>query len=176
MDEQQRLAMMRSALRHIRSYDPVLREFEHVDLLFELTVSASCFAQLKRHRMATLTVQDYDPALGVTVPPAIREIGMEDSFMDIVTRTNEIYGQMRKAAFAAAPYILTNAHRRRVVLKVNARELYHMARLRADRHAQWDIRELTVKMLAAARQVMPLTLLLAAGKDGFDDLYRQTYK
>jgi thymidylate synthase ThyX len=61
-------------------------------------------------------------------------------------------------------------------MKVNARELYHMARLRADRHAQWDIRELTVKMLAAARRVMPLTLLLATGKDGFDDLYKQAYK
>ncbi|MEI6315895.1 MAG: FAD-dependent thymidylate synthase, partial [Syntrophus sp. (in: bacteria)] len=176
MDEEQRLEMMRTALRHIRAYDPVLREFEQVDLLFELTVSASCFAQLKRHRMATLTVQDYDPALGVTVPPAIREIGMEESFMDIMNRTNEIYGQMRKASFAAAPYILTNAHRRRVAMKVNARELYHMARLRADRHAQWDIRELTEKMLAAARSVMPMTLLLATGKDGFDALYRQTYK
>ena len=176
MDEQQRLDMMRTALRHIRAYDPVLREFEHVDLLFELTVSASCFAQLKRHRMATLTVQDYDPALGFTMPPAIREIGMEGSFMDIINRTNEIYGQLRKAAFAAAPYILTNAHRRRVALKVNARELYHMARLRADRHAQWDIRQLTEKMLAAARSVMPLTLLLATGKDGFDALYGQTYQ
>jgi len=176
IDERQRLEMMRAALRHIRSYDPVLREFEHVDLLFELTVSASCFAQLKRHRMATLTVQDYDPALGVTVPPAIREIGMEGSFMDIVNRTNEIYGQLRKAAFAAAPYILTNAHRRRVALKVNARELYHMARLRADRHAQWDIRQLTEKMLSAARLVMPLTLLLATGKDGFDALHGQTFE
>jgi flavin-dependent thymidylate synthase len=176
MGEQQRQDIMRAALRHIRAYDPVLREFEHVELLFELTVSASCFAQLKRHRMATLTVQDYDPALGVTVPPAIREIGMEESFMDIMTRTNEIYGQMRKATFAAAPYILTNAHRRRVAMKVNARELYHMARLRADRHAQWDIRDLTEKMLAAARSVMPLTLLLATGKDGFDALYRQTYE
>jgi len=176
MDEEQRLEMMRTALRHIRAYDPVLREFEQVDLLFELTVSASCFAQLKRHRMATLTVQDYDPTLGVTVPPAIREIGMEESFMEVMTRTNEIYGQIRKAAFAAAPYILTNAHHRRVAMKVNARELYHMARLRVDRHAQWDIRELTEKMLAAARSVMPLTLLLATGKDGFDALYRQTYK
>ncbi len=176
MDERQRLEMMQAALRHIRSYDPVLREFEHVDLLFELTVSASCFAQLKRHRMATLTAQDYDPDLGVTVPPAIGEIRMAESFMDVMTRTNEIYGQMRQAAFAAAPYILTNAHRRRVAMKVNARELYHMVRLRAARDAQWDIRELTEKMLAAARQVMPLTLLLASGKDGFDALYGQTYQ
>jgi thymidylate synthase ThyX len=160
----------------MRSYDPVLREFEHVDLQFELTVSASCFAQLKRHRMATLTAPAYDPDLGVTVPPAIREIGMEGSFMGIVTRTDEIYGIMKKKAGAAAPYILTNAHRRRVAMKINARELYHMARLRADRHAQWDIRELTEKMVAAARRVMPLTLLLATGKDGFDALYGQTYK
>jgi len=63
--------LIRTALRHLRAYDSVLREFEQADLHFELVVSAGCFAQLKRHRMATLTGQDYDPSLGVTIPPAV---------------------------------------------------------------------------------------------------------
>ncbi len=58
---------------------------------------------------------------------------------------------------------------------MNARELYHIARLRADRHAQWDIRELTLKMLAKAREAMPLTFLLATGKDGFAELYNKIF-
>jgi thymidylate synthase ThyX len=44
-------------------YDFPLREFEYPDLTFELVVSASCYAQLKRHRMATMTAQPYDPEL-----------------------------------------------------------------------------------------------------------------
>jgi thymidylate synthase ThyX len=56
-------------------------------------------------------------------------------------------------------------------MRVSARELYHLARVRADRHAQWDIRETAARMVDEARKVMPLTLVLAAGKDGFDALY-----
>ena len=53
------------------------------------------------------------------------------------------------------------------MMKLNARELYHVARLRADAHAQWDIRILSEKMLRQARRVMPLSLLMACGKDTF---------
>jgi len=176
MSPPQRLAVIKTALRHLRPYDSVLREFEYAELVFELTVSASCFAQLKRHRMATLTAQDYDPSLGVTIPPSLGEVGMDKSFRELIARTEEVYGTLRERTGDAATYVLTNAHRRRVLLKVNARELYHIARLRADRHAQWDIRELTLKMVAKAREAMPLTLLLATGKDGFGDLYNRNFQ
>ncbi|MFH1080583.1 MAG: FAD-dependent thymidylate synthase [Pseudomonadota bacterium] len=175
MDAQDKENLVRTAFRHLRAYDPVLREFEQADLHFELVVSAGCFAQLKRHRMATLTAQDYDPALGATIPPAVSAIGMDKAFLEILTKSEAVYEQIRAKAPAAAPYILTNAHRKRVSLKVNARELYHMARLRADRHAQWDIRAVTVRMLELAKAAMPLTLMLAAGKDGFESLYRDVF-
>jgi flavin-dependent thymidylate synthase len=175
MNHQEKERLIKMTLQHMQVHDQMLREFEHVDLLFELTVSASCFAQLKRHRMATLTCQDYDPALGVTVPPAIADVGMDRQFLDVITRTHELHDRVRKAAPAAAAYTLTNAHRRRVALKVNARELNHIARLRADSHAQWDIRQVTEKMLSLGRQVMPLTLLLATGKDGFHNRYKALF-
>ena len=165
-----RKALIKTALRHMKAYDAAPREFEHVGLTFELTISATCFAQLKRHRMATITVQEYDPALGVMVPPNITAIGEEKTFREICARTEETWEKIRRAAPAAAAYILTNAHRRRVAVTLSARELYHLARVRADRHAQWDIRETASQMVAAGREVMPLTLMLAAGKDGFDAL------
>jgi len=159
--------IFRTAFRHMQSHDAAPREMECVDLTYDLIVSASCFAQLKRHRMATLLSQDYDPTLGVTIPESIQEVGMVASFEDMIGRTEDFYRKLLTAAPVAAAYALTNAHRKRVLMKINARELYHIARLRADRHAQWDIRNLAKEMIAKARAVMPLTLLLATGKDDF---------
>ena len=151
----------------MKSYDLPLREFENADFSFEVTVSATCFAQLKRHRMATMTCQDYDSSLGVTIPASVRAIGMEGRFMDVISRTEEVYNRIRKISPHVAPYILTNAHRKRVALKVNAREMYHISRLREDMHAQWDIRETAERMVKLGKMVMPLTLILTAGKDAF---------
>jgi len=175
MDRNDKEKIINATLRHIKSYDSVLREFENVNLHFELTISASCFAQLKRHRLATITCQDYDPSLGVTVPPAISEIGMVESFLETIKKTDDAYRKIAKTAPLAATYILANAHRKRVAMKINARELYHIARLRADRHAQWDIRETAKKMVELGKTVMPLTLMLATGKDDFLSLHRKIF-
>jgi len=175
MDTHEKESLIRTALKHIKSYDPVLREFENAELHFELLISASCFAQMKRHRMATTTCQDYDPVLGATVPPAVSEIGMHDAFMEIVTQSEDIYDRIKELCPPAAAYILTNAHRRRVSMKINARELYHIARLRGDTHAQWDIRKTAEQMVGLGKRAMPLALMLATGKDGFAPLYDQVF-
>jgi len=175
MEGREKERLMKTALRHMKSYDPVLREFENAELHYELVISASCFAQMKRHRLATITCQDYDPSLGVTTPPAIMEIGMGKDFTAIMNRTENMYEHIRQKNSLAAGYILTNAHRKRVSMKINARELYHIARLRADRHAQWDIRETAEQMVKRGKEAMPLTLMMATGKDSFASLYNQVF-
>ena len=175
MSREEKESLVKTALRRMKAHDAAPREFEQITLLFELTISATCFAQVKRHRMASLTVQDYDPSLGTTIPPAVAEIGMEGPFRGICARTEEVWERIHRVVPAAAPYILTNAHRRRAVIGVSARELYHLARVRADRHAQWDIRETAMEMVARGRQVMPLTLMLAAGKDGFAAAFAEAF-
>lgn len=168
-------ALFKTAFENIQPHDAVLREMENVDLQFELILSSSCFAQLKRHRMSTIIAQDYNPQLGVTIPPSIKAIGQQKDFLAIMRQTQNAYEQIRKKDPLAAAYVLTNAHRKRVLMKLNAREMYHLARLRADAHAQWDIRDLTEKMLRQARKVMPLTLMMACGKDKFPDLRKKTF-
>jgi flavin-dependent thymidylate synthase len=110
--------LFRRAFARMEFYDFPLREFEHADLTYDLVVSASCFAQLKRHRMATLTRQRYDPSLGVTVPPSVREVGAEQEFLSVIERTNEAHAVRR--GDRAADYVLTNAHRRRALLAQRA--------------------------------------------------------
>jgi hypothetical protein len=64
-----RMRIVAETLGRITPHDSVWREFEVIHLLYELVVSSSCFAQLKRHRMATVLAQPYDVGLGIAVRP-----------------------------------------------------------------------------------------------------------
>jgi len=167
--------ILKSVFKHLELYDAVLREFEYVNLTFSLIISASCFAQLKRHRQATITAQRYDPELGVTIPQSVYEVGAANEFKKIIDMNNELFYKLKKRYPYASQYVLTNAHRRRVLASMNAREFYHISRLREDEHAQWEIREKTKKMATLAKKVMPLTLLLTGGKDHYPELYKELF-
>jgi thymidylate synthase ThyX len=58
----------------------------------------------------------------------------------------------------------------------NLREIYHLARIRMDAHAQWDIRNLSADIAALVRQVAPVSARLATGKDTFEALRAEVYK
>lgn len=175
LEPEEKRQLLELAFEHMEFYDFPPREFEYVSLTFDLTVSASCFAQLKRHRMATLTSQGYNPELGVTVPPSVEEVGAKKEFMDIIDETNSVFSRLKQKMKVGAEYVLTNAHRKRALLKVNARELYHISRLREDATAQWDIRDVTGEMSRLAREKMPLTCLLLGGKDAYPGLYEKVF-
>ncbi len=163
-----KLEYIKQAFKYAKLYDATLREFEHSYLTFELIISAACFGQLKRHRIATISAQDYDLNLGITIPDSIQKGKQTDLFNKVIETTEKMYNKIYKELPQVAPYILTQAHRRRVLLTVNVRELYHIARLRLDATAQWDIRNITTKMLEQGQKKMPLSLLFCGAKDQFD--------
>lgn len=167
--------LVKTACRYMEFYDVAPRELEYVNLTYDMVVSASCFAQLKRHRMASIITQAYNPQLGVTVPQSIIDIGMENEFKSVIHQTEDTYSLISKEQHAVAPYVLTNAHRRRVLFGCNARELYHVSRLREDKHAQWDIQNISRKMSSLAKEVMPLTMLLIGGKDNYTKIYKDVF-
>ena len=171
MDDAALRKVFETAFARMEFYDAPPREFEHIQLTFEVQISAAAYGQLKRHRMMSQSAQSYLPSLGLTVPPAVEEAGLADAF--------RAHGEVAAALFAdilaqqpdAAPYALTNAHRRRVVVTTNLRDLYHFCRLREDAHAQWDIRRLAAVMREQAQRAMPLSTLLLCGKDSYVERY-----
>ena len=167
--------IFKAAWRNMQFYDSMLREFEYVNLTFDIVLSAACFGQLKRHRMSTITSQRYDLNLGITIPESVKETGMEKCFCEVVDKTNDVYNTISKDIPLAAPYILTNAHRKRVLMRLNARELYHISRLREDAHAQWDIQNVSRAMSSQAKKVLPLTFAFIGGKDKFTEIYQKIY-
>lgn len=164
--------MLRELFQLMGKHDAAPRQWEMTELSFELICSASCFAQLKRHRMATILPQDYDPSLGFVVPPSIRQDSVAlERFKAVMGASASLYKKLKRQCLpGVADYALTQAHRRRVLVRMNARELYAFSRLREDGHAQWEIRDAAHTMLGYAREVMPLTMALACGKDRFEEL------
>ncbi|HPI90224.1 MAG TPA: FAD-dependent thymidylate synthase [Spirochaetota bacterium] len=175
MSREEKRDIIKTALSKREFYDNVDRFFESVDFTFQLNISASNYAQLKRHRMSTQVVQDYDTRTGYTIPESISEIGKEDLFVEAIRTSEELHEKLRVHFPDLKNYILTNAHRRRVMLKLNARELYHLVSLRDDEHAQWDIRKTAARMSALAREVAPLTTMMLCGKSDFDTFRERVF-
>lgn len=151
------------------------RLFELVDLSYELSCSAACFGQLKRHRMATLLAQPYDLGIRICVPPSVTAAGLEPRFLQLAAEAGGAVEQLRERLGDAATYLLTNSHCRSVIMKCNLRELYHMARLRMDLHAQWEIRALTGQMVSLAQVEVPVSGAFLCGKDRFAELLEELY-
>jgi thymidylate synthase ThyX len=156
----------------MEAHDTVWREFENIHFTFEVTVSASCYAQLKRHRMATLIVQPYDPGLGISIPHTFGRARSVRLIRDAAERSERFYRSCAGDLGQAAEYILLNGHRRRVLLAMNLRELYHFSRLRSDMSAQWEIRKVSDEMCRLAAEKAPCGASLLGGKDGFPERRR----
>ena len=172
---EKRESLFRDAMKGVTVHDPVWREFEVLDFDFEVILSASAYAQLKRHRLSSQILKPYDPNLDVTIPASVSNADTKDTFMETIGETESLYQELLNTYPITAEYVLTNAHRRRLMLHVNGRELYHMARLRMDQSAQWEIREIMTEIVSIAQKKCPIALALACGKDGFENVYRKLY-
>ena len=167
--------LFKELFKDMEFFDSPPRDFELPDITFQVVVSASNFAQLKRHRMATLIPGNYDIEFENTVPESIRENGLEEDFKEIIHQTNRAYLQLKERHGAAADYILTNSHCRPVVMKMNLREIYHFVRLRSDEHTQWDIRGMSRQLLEKVKEIMPYSAMLLCGKSDYEAEFEKIY-
>ncbi len=175
MSSEDKLKLVCDTLSSNAAWDPATREFELSTFTFELCLSSTAFAQLKRHRMASIISGPYNPALGWTIPDSISQVGKEKEFKKIMSLSDKVAGKIAEVSPQAAAYALTNAHRRRVLFSANARELQHFSRLRQDIHAQWDIRQLADKIVKLAKEKAPVLMLLSCGKHDFKKVHQEIY-
>lgn len=168
MSIEEKEALIKRALNYRMSYDSVSRYFEFADALFEINISSTNYAQLKRHRIASLITHPYDIDLGVTLPPNIEKINRTDEFNSVISKTEKLFSKLEKVIPEHAPYILNNAHKRKILVKMNFRELYHFMSLRLDQHAQWDIRKTAEDMKDEILKHAPLAAMMFCGKSEFE--------
>lgn len=156
------------SIKYLSSYDSMLREYETGEFEFNILLSATAFAQLKRHRMATLIDGEYSPELGVTVPQSVIDVGLKGFYLEKMDKVERFYYKIKDKYYKASKYVLTNGHRKNVYFKCNFRELVHICRLRMDKHSQWDIRNIATLMANSVSDKYKIVGKLLKGKDSFN--------
>ena len=150
---------------------------EHASFTFGIEgVSRALLAQITRHRIASFSVksQRYVSAkenFNYIIPPAIESLG-EDAVKEYEAQMaqmqqwyadwQEKLGGKGEKINEDARFVLPNASATKMVVTMNARELFHFFSLRCCFRAQWEIREVAWQMLKLVSQVAP-NLFASAG-------------
>jgi thymidylate synthase (FAD) len=137
---------------------------EHASYTFAIDgVSRAMTHQLVRHRLASYNQQSqryvtYESEPTFVVPPSVAaDPAARDAFDDACEASFVAYRALLDAGVPAedARYLLPNAMETKIVVTMNVRELLHFFELRCCKRAQWEIRELALKMLALAEPTAP---------------------
>jgi thymidylate synthase (FAD) len=136
---------------------------EHVTLTYGVEgISRAASHQLVRHRIASYSQQSqrYVAAdFGYVTPPTVAASpAMRKEYVRHLDACSTLYGKMMKAGIPPedARFVLPNATETKILVTMNARELHHFFSLRTCRRAQWEIREMALRMLAIAKREAPL--------------------
>ncbi len=134
---------------------------EHAVATFEIAgVSRACANQLTRHRLASF-VQESQRYVDVRGRGMVRPPAFSDEDW---ARAKELYAQAvalyeellaRGVPKEDARFVLPIGAETRLVVTANFREWRHILRLRLDKTAQWEIRELARRILGILREHAP---------------------
>jgi len=141
-----------------------LSVLEHACFTFSISgISRACSHQLVRHRMASYSQQSHRAVAmtssDVVVPPSVQQNNeSREIFRKSVEASFNAFNKLRKLGvhLEDARYLLPNALMTNISVTMNARELLHFFSLRLASSAQWEIRELALKMLEKVKEVAPV--------------------
>jgi len=137
---------------------------EHASATFEVTgVSRALTHQLVRHRLASYSQRSqryvkenrFDYVIPLSVKKDVTSTTRYCTLMDAI---GETYQQLVNLGIPAedARMVLPNACHTSIIMTMNFREYRHFFKVRCDKHAQWEIREMATDMLdLLARYVSP---------------------
>ncbi len=136
---------------------------EHASVTFRINdVSRALSHQLVRHRIASYSQQSQryvsEEQFSYITPEKLYEkkelLEMYNQFM---SRTQNFYNLLVKGGIKKedARFVLPNACTTEIVVTMNFRSLRNFLKLRLDKHAQWEIREVANKMLILVKQYAP---------------------
>jgi len=136
---------------------------EHASATFEISgISRACSHQLVRHRIASYSqesqryvdMSDPEWVLPPSIASDLEARSAWERFSDDVQST---YRTLRELGVSKedARFTLPNATSTRIVVTMNFRELLHLFRLRISPAAQWEIRDVCVRMLELVYPLAP---------------------
>jgi thymidylate synthase (FAD) len=145
---------------------------EHAYATFRINgVSRALTHQLVRHRLCAFSQQSQryvnEKQFNYVIPPSIIKVGGDSAkkiFHSQMEEIQKMYEYWKNLGIKNedARFVLPNACHTEIVISANFREFRHIFEVRADKHAQWEIRFAAMKMLNSLYNKAPSI---------FEDLY-----
>ena len=155
MGAEERQGIIARCAASLGPHDAPVREFELVGYTFEFSMDYGAYREFKRHRMMSYIPQPLTVAHGYRLPQVIAGAGLEDLFRRAMERVERAYEQVAAVSPAAAQYLATHAHYRRILTRLNLRECYHLFKLRTSQLAHFSIREPMLEAMKLAVDTHP---------------------
>ncbi len=133
----------------------VSRAFEHTTYAFDIICDIGAFRDLHRHRVLTQQRQRYDVAMGYVVPQDIVAIGAEAKYREAMDNAKKAYEKLVKKFPDQAQYVVPMGYLMRFMMRLNAREAFHLCELRSTVQGHWSYRYVAQEMARQIKQVHP---------------------
>lgn len=144
------------------SFSPT-KLLDHIFYMFEIEgCSRVTSHQLVRHRVASYDQESQRFSAAIreecVIPPSIQSNA--EALRIFNSSINQAYLAFDKLTSLGIPkedarYLLPSALRTKLVMTVSAKSLMHIIKLRTAIQAQWEIRELVIKMYELAKKSTP---------------------
>jgi thymidylate synthase ThyX len=132
------------------------RAFEQVYYTFDLLGNLGMFRDLHRHRILSQERQDFCTAHGYDTPNELAEIGFKKDFDLCMIKAAELYDRIHPDLPLEAQYVVPFAYRVRWYMKMNLRELVHIAELRTMPQGHPDYRSMVQAICRKVETVHPM--------------------
>jgi len=120
---------------------------------FLIECSRNCSIQVARHRGASISQEsqryvDAKHNRGFVYPPDANDV-QRQQLKNAYINSLALYEELRESGLKKedARFVLPGAIKTRMVVSWNYMELLHFLKLRVDKHAQWEIRDIATEML-----------------------------
>ncbi len=155
MGSEKRTQIIAESVKGMGPHDAPVREFELVDYTFEFLMDYGAYREFKRHRMQSYIPQALSTIHGYQVPPLLVDAGLKQRFEDALEPVEKAYSQVGERFPAVAEYLVTHAHYRRLISRINLRECYHLFKLRTSELAHFAIREPMLEAMKLVVEIHP---------------------
>ncbi|MCL5419481.1 MAG: FAD-dependent thymidylate synthase [Candidatus Marsarchaeota archaeon] len=157
MAPEQRKELVKAYLSNRRNRrDKPGRALESAYYTFELCANYGIFRDLHRHRMLTLERQVLGTSLGYDVPEELVALGLDREYARLMEEVAEVHREIAVEMPIEAQYVVPRSYHMRWYMKMNLREVYHLAELRSTKQGHPDYRKIAQNMKRMIEKVHPV--------------------
>jgi len=149
-------AVFEQALAQRGPFDSPLRELEHVSYTFDLLIDFGAYRDLQRHRMVSQASQPLSIHHGYELPEELEDTPLGDRFEALMEEASACYLSLAGSYLHQAAYVVPMAFRRRLLMTMNLRELFHLVELRSAPQGHRSYRRVAQEIFRQVARIHPL--------------------